>query len=262
MDSRTTEASTSRTIRGSRRARISAARDNQPERPSSHENPENKSPSSKSSKEEQSRPTRGAQNSSRGSRIARPRGRGRGRIMRRDNRPGQQNFRRRLGRPRFMTNRRGRRGGFRPRMRNGYWGRSRRIFGRRSIFIKGFPQRITENYINEMLRKEGKVLRVTLLKDSRGESRGMAFAEFQNPRDALKVVQHYRGMKFEGNDIFVAFKRNNNRFRNNNYPRYFNRNRNNRQFNNYRQGFNPNRFQRPMRQLRGAMRGRGRGRGY
>ena len=129
----------------------------------------------------------------------------------------------------------------------------------RSIFIKGVPQKITESYINEMLRKEGRVLRVTLLKDSRGESRGMAFAEFQYPRDALKVVQNYRGKKFEGNDIFVAFKRDNNRFRNNNYPRYFNRNRNPRP--NYRPRFNPNGFQRPMRPPRGAIRGRGRGRG-
>ena len=253
MDSSTTEASTSRTIRGSRRARISAARDNQRERPSSPENPENKSPSSKSSKEEQSRPTRGAQNSSRGSRIARPRGRGRGRIMRRDNRPGQQNFRRRLGRPRFMTNRRGRRG---------YFGMFRRFFRRRSIFIKGFPKNITEKTITKMLQKEGRILRVTLLKDSQGESRGMAFAEFQNPRDALKVVREYKTKEIEGHNIFVAFKRDNNRFRNNNYQRFFNRIRNNRQFNGFRPGFNPNRFQKQMRPLRNIIRGgRGRGRG-
>ena len=255
METSSTEASTQRGARGSRGSRISATRGNQPERPSS---PRNKSPTSKSSKEEQSRPIRGGQNSSRGTRGSRPRGRGR--IMRRGIRQRPQNFRRRFRRIPFqMRNRRGRRGGFRPRPRNRNFGYSRRFFGNRSIFIKGFPQKITESYINEMLRKEGRVLRVTLLKDSRGESRGMAFAEFQYPRDALKVVQNYRGKKFEGNDIFVAFKRDNNRFRNNNYPRYFNRNRNARP--NYRPRFNPNGFQRPMRPPRGAIRGRGRGRG-
>ena len=142
----------------------------------------------------------------------------------------------------------------------------RRLFRRRSIFIKGFPKNITEKTITTMLQKEGRILRVTLLKDNQGESRGMAFAEFQNPRDALKVVQNYKGKKFEGYNIFVAFKRDN-RFRNNYYPRFFNRTRNNRQFNGFRPGFNPNRFQRQMKPMRniirgGRGRGRGRGRGF
>ena len=50
-------------------------------------------------------------------------------------------------------------------------------------------------------------MRVTLLKDSRGESRGMAFAEFQNPRDASKAVQKSKLKQFEGFDIFVTFKK-------------------------------------------------------
>lgn len=180
--------------------------------------------------------------------------------MRRDNRPRQQNFRRRLDRVRNAVRyRRGIRGRFRP--RRGFFGMRRRFFGRRSIFIKGFPSTIKENTLLGMLQKEGRVIRVTLLKDIRGESRGMAFAEFQNPRDALKVVQNYRGKEIGGNNIFVAFKRDNNRFRINNYPRYFNRNRNVRQFNNFRPGFNSNRFQRPMRPLRNVIRGRARGRG-
>lgn len=263
METSSTEASNQRSARGTRRARISAIRGNQSERPKS---PRNKSPPSKSPKEEQSRPIRGTQNSSRGSRIARPRGRVRG--MRRGfrPRPRQPNFRRRLERAQFaMRNPRGNRGRFRG--RRGYFGMFRRLFRRRSIFIKGFPKNITEKTITTMLQKEGRILRVTLLKDNKGESRGMAFAEFQNPRDALKVVQNYKGKKFEGYNIFVAFKRDNNRFRNNYYPRFFNRNRNNRQFNGFRSGFNSNRFQRQMRPMRniirgGRGRGRGRGRGF
>ena len=183
--------------------------------------------------------------------------------MRRDNRlrPRQQNFRRRLDRVQNAVRyRRGMRGRFRP--RRGFFGMRRRFFGRRSIFIKGFPTTIKENTLFGMLQKEGRILRVTLLKDSQGESRGMAFAEFQNPRDALKVVREYKTKEIEGHNIFVAFKRDNNRFRNNNYQRFFNRNRNNRQFNGFRPGFNPNRFQKQMRPLRNIIRGgRGRGRG-
>ena len=259
--STSTEASVQRPGRGTRGARIAAIRGNQSERPKS---PRNKSPASKPQKEEQARPIRGTENGSRGSRIIKPRGRGRGRgrIMRRGYRPRprQPNFRRRLERAQFaMRNPRGNRGRFRG--RRGYFGMFRRIFRRRSIFIKGFPKNITEKTITTMLEKEGRILRVTLLKDNQGESRGMAFAEFQNPRDALKVVQKYKTKEFEGHNIFVAFKRDN-RFRNNNYPRFFNRNRNNRQFNGFRPGFNPNRFKRPMRPMRNIIRGgRGRGRG-
>ena len=254
METKTTESSTQRVVRGSRGARVSASRGNQSQRPSS---PRNKSPASKSSKEENSRPIRGSQNAFRGPRIARPRGRGR--TFRRDNRPRQQNFRRRLERAQFaFRNQRRMRGRFRG--RRGFFGMRRRLFRRRSIFIKGFPKRMSENTITDMLRKEGRVLRVTLLRDRQGESRGMAFAEFQSPRDAFKVVQNYRGKLFEGNEIFVAFKREN-RFRNYNYPRYYNRNRNIGKFNNYRPGFNSNRFPRQTRPLRAVNRGRGRGRG-
>ena len=259
----TTEASVQRsTGRGTRAVRISQARGTQSERQSS---PREKSPTSKSPDKEQSRPIRGSQNNSRGTRTTRPRPRGRGRVMRRINRPRQQNFRRRLERAQNAArNPRGMRRGFRQRF--GFRRPMRRVFGRRSVFIKGFPKNMTENVIRDMLRKEGRLLRVTLLKDSRGESRGIAFAEFQYPRDALKVVQNYRGRRFNGNIIFVAFKREINRFRNNNYPRFFDRNRNNRPFNNYRPGFNPNRFQGPMRPIRNVIRGRragrGRGRGF
>lgn len=246
----TTEISNIRGTRGSR-GRVQANRGNSSERPQS---PREKNPSPQPEKEESSRPIRG----SRGSRISRPRGRGRV-VRRENNRQRQPFFRRRFRRPlNFMRNRRpGRRGGFRRGTRNFRF--NRRLPGNRSIFIKGFPLRMSESTITEMLRKEGRVLRVTLLKDNRGESRGMAFAEFQYPRDAYNVVQKYKGKKYEGNDIFVAFKRDN-RFRNYN-PRFFNRNRNIRQFNNFRPGFNQNRYQMPMRPFRGSVRGRGRGRG-
>ena len=257
MEKSTPESTTQRPGRGTRGARILALRGTQSGRSTS---PRNKSPASKPPTEEKTRPIRGAQSGSRGSRILRPRGRGR--VMRRENRPRprQPNFRRRLERAQFaVRNPRGNRGRFRG--RRGYFGMFRRFFRRRSIFIKGFPKDITEKTITNMLEKEGRVLRVTLLKDSRGESRGMAFAEFQNPRDASKAVQKSKLKQFEGFDIFVTFKRDNNRFRNN-YSRFFGRNRNNRPLNGFRPGFNQNRFQRQMRPLRNIIRGgRGRGRG-
>lgn len=238
-------------LRGSRARK----RGNPSDRPAS---PRKKSPPPTSSKEEERpRPIRGATNASRGARTSRPRG---GlRVMRRGNRPRRANFRgRRLERAQYAARYpRGMRRRFRPRF--GYRRPFRRFFGSRSIFIKNLPQRMNEGQLMGMMRREGRVLRLTLLKDNKGESRGMAFAEFQFPRDALKVVQNYRGRIIDGNNIFVAFKRNINRFRYNN-PRFGNY----RQFGNFRPRFNPNRFQRPMgpmRNGRGRFRGRGRGRG-
>ena len=252
MDRGKTESSNLRGIRGSRGTRINPSRGKPSDRPSSP----NKNPSSNSNPEP-SHPIRGRENQPplSGSRIMRPRGRGRGRIMRRFNRPRPQNMNRRFRRP--IRNQRGMRRRFRrfiPRYR---FFRRRMNFPKRSIFIKGLPENVTENNMMDMLRKEGRVIRLTFLKDNQGKSRGMAFAEFQNPSSALNTIKKYRGYKLGENTIFVAFKRDNR----NNYPRNFNRNRNYRRFNNFRRGFNPNRFQRQMRPVRNNIRGRGRGSG-
>ena len=239
-----------RGVRGSRGTRISSIRSKPSERPSS---PPNKNPPSNP---EQSHPIR--DNQANGSRIVRPRGRVRGRVMRRFNRPRPRIINRRFRRvPNMMRGRRGMRRRFRPGF--GFF-RRRFNFARRSIFIKGLPKKITEDNLMGMLKKEGRVLRLTLLKDDSGESRGMAFAEFQNPRSAWSTIKKYRGYKLNDNTIFVAFKRDNNRYMSN-YSRFFNRNRNIRRFNNYRRGFGPNSFQRQTRPMRNNVRGRGRGRG-
>ena len=152
-----------------------------------------------------------------------------------------------------INNQRGQRGRFRVRRR--FFVMRRRPINRRSIFIAGLPRNINSYRLNGLIRKEGRLLRCTLLRDRFGRSRGIAFAEFQNPRDAWNVVQKWRGRNVGGNNIFVTFKRNPNRFRNN-YSRY---NRyGNRQFNNYG-GYN-SRYQRPNRPR--GNRGRGRGRGF
>ena len=125
--------------------------------------------------------------------------------------------------------RRGQRGRFRA--RRGYFGMRRRPFGRRSIYIAGLPKNVNRYRLSGLLRQEGRLIRCTLLRDRFGNSRGIAFAEMQNPRDAGKIIQKWRGRNVDGNTIFVTFKRNPNRW--NYYSRYNNRYGNNRQFNNY-----------------------------
>ena len=150
---------------------------------------------------------------------------------------------------------RGQRRGFRT--RRGYFIRRRRNFGRRSIFIGGLPKNVNRYRLSQLLREEGRLIRCTLLKDIFGRSRGIAFAEMQNPRDAVKIIQKWRGRIVDGNTIFVTFKRNPNRF--NYYPRNYNRYGNNRQFNNY--GYK-SRYQKSYRPRGNRGFGRGKGRGF
>ena len=211
-------------------------------------------PKTDSSKPEPAQSSRGSNNPSRGSRISK---RGQNRQSQRLNRRMRQPNRnvRRLERAQnaARNQQRGQRR-FRPRRR--FFGMRRRRFARRSIFIAGLPRNVNRFRLSGLLRREGRLLRCTILRDRFGRSRGMAFAEMQYPRDAGKVIQKWRGRNVSGNTIFVAFKRN----RWNNYSR--NRFR---QFNNFRR-FN-SRFQRPFRPRgnggrgRGG-RGRGRGRGF
>ena len=155
----------------------------------------------------------------------------------------------------LRNNQRGQRGRFSA--RRGFFVMRRRPYSRRSIFIAGLPRNVTAYRLNGLLRKEGRVLRCTLLKDRFGNSRGIAFAEFQSPREAWNVIKKWRGRNVEGNTIYVTFKRNPNR--NRNYNSRFNNRFGFRRFNNYG-GFNP-RYQRQNRTRGNGIRGRGRERG-
>jgi len=253
MDKTKKEPRTLRGTRGSRGTPVSTATRGRPEEKSS--SPKPSQPPREVSKPESSEPSNSGRNVTRGTRVSR-RG-GLNRQAQRRNRRMRQPPRnmKRLERAQFAARNqpRGQRGRFRARRR--YFGmrRGRRPFGRRSIFISGLPKNVTRYRLTGLLRSEGRVLRCTLLRDRFGNSRGIAFAEMQNPRDAGKIIQKWRGKNVGGNTIFVAFKRNPNRYRYY-YSRFNNRYRNKRQFNNY--GGYQSRYQRQNR-TRGN-RGRGR----
>ena len=211
-----------------------------------------------SSKPEQSEPVRRGQNQPRGiSRIPR-RGQNR-KIPRINNRRMRQSNRnnRRLERVQNVMRYqpRGPRGRFRA--RGGFFNMRRRPFSRRSIFISGLPKNANTELLEGELRKEGRVIRCTLLRDFEGNSRGIAFAEMQNPREAWNVIQRWKGKKVGENVVFVAFKREPNRRNYYSRPNY--RYGNNRQFNYYGRYYS--RFQGSFgfRGNRGRVRGRNRG---
>ena len=254
MEKENKESTSLRGTRGSRANRVSTISrgGRQIEKSPS---PKSNQPKKESPKPEPAEPSRGGRNPTRASRN-----------NRRGNRPQRRN--RRMRQPNRNTSRleraqnaasyqnRGQRGRFRA--RTVYFRMRRRPFGRRSIYIAGLPKNVNRYRLSGLLRQEGRLIRCTLLRDRFGNSRGIAFAEMQNPRDAAKIIQKWRGRNVDGNTIFVTFKRNLNRW--NNYSRYNNRYGNNRQFNNYG-GYNP-RYQRSYRPRGNRGRPRGRGRGF
>ncbi len=169
----------------------------------------------------------------------------------------------RLERVRNESNNRGGLRGIRGRGFGGF--RSRfgfnrpRGFGMRSIFISGLPAFINNFKLQSLLKREGRVLRCNVLKNNRGVSRGIAFAEFQSPREAYEAVKKWNGKNIGEYSIYVAFKRpspgekrffrggsNNNMNFNNQYNNYnrtsygyggFNRGRGFGGFQNNREGF-------------------------
>lgn len=185
------------------------------------------------------RTERGSLRGSRGSRGSRGNGirgsRGR-KLQRKGPRVGQS--RDRLERVKNETINRGQR--TRGRVRrviNRFGGFRRRRFGLRSIFIRGLPKFINNFKLARLLRADGRILRCNVLKNKYGVSRGIAFAEYQNPRDAWNAIKKWNGKDIEGYSIYVAYKKKppiNRR-----YFSYFNKNNNNsRGFNNFGGGYN------------------------
>lgn len=90
-----------------------------------------------------------------------------------------------------------------------YWGGfRRRRFGLRSIFIAGLPNFINNFKLFRLLRNDGRLLRCNVLKNRFGASRGIAFAEYQNPRDAYNAIKKWNGKNISNYSIYVAFKKN------------------------------------------------------
>lgn len=193
----------------------------------------------------------------RGSLRARARARGNLRMMPRRNRRLIPARRERLQRAQNVVNymNRGQRGRFRGRF-NRFNGFRNRRGGLRSIFISGLPRYINNYKLANFLKKEGRLIRVSVLKNRFGASRGIAFAEFQNPRDAWKVINNWNGKNINGSNIFVTYKKRppiNKR-----YTPYFNKRYNNygngqRNFNNF--GVNYPQKPRIRGNFRGGMRG-------
>ena len=257
MEKDNKESTSLRGTRGSRGVRAGATgRGGRP----IEKSPEENKPSRESPKPEQSEPVRRGQNQSRGGpRISR-RGQNRKipRINRRMRQPNRNNRRLERAQNVMRYQPRGQRGRFR--IRRGFFNMRRRPLPRRSVFISGLPKNVDTELLKKELIKEGRVIRCTLLRDINGNSRGIAFAEMQNPREAWNVIQRWKGKKVGENIVFVTFKRE--PIRRNNYSRPNYRYGNNRQFNSFGR-FNP-RFQGTFkpRGIRGRARGRGRIRGF
>ena len=189
-----------RVTRGSRGAKTTVSLRTKPEEKTSSENPPKTNTEKKETKNEKKESV---------SRSP-PKGRGKNRTLQhRNRRQGPINNRRnRLERAQNATNKSENKKNVEKFNNRKYYGMRRRI-GLREIFIAGLPRNVDSRRLFNLLKNEGKVIRCTVLKNSYGYSRGIAFAEFQNSRDSWKVINKWKGRKIGRFTIYVAFKRKN-----------------------------------------------------
>ena len=128
--------------------------------------------------------------------------------------------RNRLERAQNASNRNQRRRNFTTRRRNFNNRRFTKRFGLREVFIAGLPRNVNNRRLFNLLRNEGRLVRCNVVYDRYGYSKGIAFAEFANQRDAWRVVNRWRGRRIGRFTIFVTFRRRRRVRRNNNYERF------------------------------------------
>ena len=190
-----------RVTRGSRGAKTTVSLRTKPEEKTSSENPPKTNTEKKETKNEKKESV---------SRSP-PKGRGKNRTLQhRNRRQGPVNNRRnRLERAQNATNKSENKKNVEKFNNRRYYGTRRRRIGLREIFIAGLPRNVDSRRLFNLLKNEGRVIRCTVLKNSYGYSRGIAFAEFQNSRDSWKVINKWKGRKIGRFTIYVAFKRKN-----------------------------------------------------
>ncbi|XWS18930.1 hypothetical protein CRYUN_Cryun32bG0087300 [Craigia yunnanensis] len=73
-----------------------------------------------------------------------------------------------------------------------------------NLYVKNLVDGITEDLLEEMFSRYGKVCSVVIMKDSKGSSRGFGFVNFQSPDDAKKALEAMNGVQLGSKNLFVG----------------------------------------------------------
>lgn len=72
----------------------------------------------------------------------------------------------------------------------------------KSLYLANLDPQISEEMLIHMFSGFGKIIRLVLAKDFKGESRGFAFIEFENTESAEQAVKHMNGTLI-GNQLTI-----------------------------------------------------------
>ncbi|XP_022715068.1 polyadenylate-binding protein 6-like isoform X2 [Durio zibethinus] len=76
-----------------------------------------------------------------------------------------------------------------------------------NLYVKNLFDGVTEDFLEEVFSRYGKVCSVVIMKDGNGSSRGFGFVNFQSPDDAKKALEAMNGVQLGKNgskNLFVG----------------------------------------------------------
>ncbi|OMO70925.1 hypothetical protein CCACVL1_18570 [Corchorus capsularis] len=73
-----------------------------------------------------------------------------------------------------------------------------------NLYVKNLVDGVTEDHLQEMFSKYGKVCSAIVMKDGKGSSRGFGFVSFQSPDDAKKALDAMNGVQLGSMNLFVG----------------------------------------------------------
>jgi len=73
------------------------------------------------------------------------------------------------------------------------------------LFIGSLPYRYTEGQLLSLFVEEGKIIAVRIIHNKWGRSRGMAYVEFENEKDAVRAKEKFHNYRVGDRTIIVDF---------------------------------------------------------
>ncbi|XVF86726.1 hypothetical protein PTKIN_Ptkin18bG0065200 [Pterospermum kingtungense] len=72
-----------------------------------------------------------------------------------------------------------------------------------NLYVKNLDDGMTENLLEEIFSRYGKVCNAVIMKDDRGSSRGFGFVNFQSADDAKKALKALNGVELGSKNLYV-----------------------------------------------------------
>lgn len=73
-----------------------------------------------------------------------------------------------------------------------------------NVYVKNLDTEVTDEELNELFGKYGKITSAAVAKDDEGKSRGFGFVNFEKHEDAQKAVDELNDTEYRGKTLYVS----------------------------------------------------------